>query len=130
HSAAACARRPAGSSQPPVASGQLLTDSQRQGAAALPKPAPPAASLRATDPPDCVRSIVAHEERAVGRPGDSDRTTPDTVLVNHEASEKVLIHSGGFAVLERHANDLVSGAERIVPGAVLRDEDAAAMLGR
>ena len=52
------------------------------------------------DPPDRVRRVVAHQQRAVLRHRDADRPAPHVPFIDHEAGEEVFVFTGRFAVLE------------------------------
>src|ERR1700730_945328 len=86
--------------------------------------APPA------DAPDCAVAVLGKDERAAFRLHHPDRPAPDRRIVDHEAGDEVFVFAGRHAVLHDRADDLVPGARRPVPGAVLGREDAALELGR
>src|SRR6266849_2500044 len=59
--------------------------------------------------------------------GDADRTSPDLIVVDHKASDKILVLTGRHAVLQADANDLVTGPLQAIPRAVLGGESVAAI---
>ena len=61
--------------------------------------------------------------------GDAHRTAPDIPVIDHETGEKIVVLAGRNPVIQTHADHLVGGARAPVPGAVLRGENIAAILG-
>jgi len=83
------------------------------------------------DSPDGVGAVVAYQQGAVGGYGGADGAAPDVAVGEDEAGEEILILAGGVAgLVQRNANDFVSGANGFVPGAVFGGKDVAAISGR
>src|ERR1700729_815333 len=83
------------------------------------------------DAPDGIRSVVRHQQRSVGRHGHSHRPPPNFAVVEHKASQEILIVAAGMACLvERNANHFIARARGTVPGTVLGGENVALIFGR
>src|SRR5205085_1064078 len=91
---------------------------------------PPSAPRRSAHAPDRVVAVLGEQLRAVLCRGDADRPAPYRRIVNDEAGDEVLVFAGRHAVVHDRADDLVAGAGRAIPGAVLGGKDAAAVFGR
>src|SRR5216683_2068168 len=78
--------------------------------------------------PDDLAAVIADQQGAV--PGDrhADGAAPDISIRRDEAGQEVLVLARRRAVAQGNANDLVAGALRAVPRAVLRGEDVAGIL--
>src|ERR1700747_3919747 len=63
--------------------------------------------------------VLAHQQRAVMGHGDADRAAPHRALVDDEPGEEILVLAGRHAVLGLDPDDLIAGALRAVPRAVL-----------
>src|ERR1700676_2460190 len=85
--------------------------------------------VTAADAPDRAVGLLRKDERAVFRLRHPDRPAPDRRVVDHEAGDEVFVFAGGHAVLHDRADDLVPGARRPAPGAVLGREGAALEIG-
>src|SRR5262249_34335999 len=82
----------------------------------------PAQGLLRAHPPDRAVAVLRNQQRAIARNGYADRPSPDLAIVDDKASDEILVLAGWLAVLETDADDLVTGALRPVPGAVLGRE--------
>src|SRR4051794_22423456 len=81
-------------------------------------------------PPDRPRAVIRHHQGPVLGHGHASRAAPDVALLGDEAHEEVFVLAGRLAVLHRDADDLVAGATRPVPRAVLGGEGLVAELLR
>ena len=70
------------------------------------------------DPPDRIISILANEERAVLRHGESNWTAPNISPGRNESGQKILVNTLWFTAIERDAHHLVARAFGSVPGTV------------
>src|SRR6516165_6452859 len=75
--------------------------------------------------PDRAVAVLADEQRAVARDRDADRPSPHRAIVDHEAGDKILVLAGGHAIAQPHADHLVAGALRSVPGTMIGGERVA-----
>ncbi len=82
--------------------------------------------------PDSVVAVLAEEQAAVFRDSDSDRAPPDFSFRRDEASDEVFVFAVRLAgrFVDGHADNLVSGAARLIPGAVERGEEVAFVFRR
>src|SRR5689334_9300963 len=62
--------------------------------------------------------------------GHADRPSPDFAVIDDKARDEVFVFAGRLAVFEADANDLVTGALRPVPGAMLGRESVATVFRR
>src|SRR6266852_5377743 len=81
------------------------------------------------DPPDRVRSVVAHQQRAIRTHRYAYRPSPHVAVREHEACQEVFVLAAGVAgLVQRHADYLVAHAHRLVPRAVLGGENVSLIL--
>src|SRR5271155_707654 len=86
---------------------------------------------RIADSPDRVRTVVADQQRTIGRHGHAYRTSPHVAIRQDEPGEEVFILAAGMSgLVQRHADHLIAHAHRSVPGAVLGRENVSLVLGR
>jgi len=81
----------------------------------------------------CARSCRWRPRTPGGRRpwrGDADRPPPHRGVADDEAGGEILVFAGRHAVLDDHADHLVSGALAAIPRAVLGGEDVAAVFRR
>src|SRR5580704_2558774 len=84
-----------------------------------------------TNTPYRARTIIAHQQRTIRRSRYTNRSSPDAFVVHDEPGKEVLILSARMtSLVQRHANDLVTGARRSVPGSMLGCEDVSFILRR
>src|SRR5438552_3992852 len=69
------------------------------------------------------------QNRAAARHAATDRPAPHRGVVDAEAGDEILVFAGRHAVFHESADDLVAGASRAVPGAVLGGKGAAVIFG-
>src|SRR4029078_12018936 len=81
------------------------------------------------DPPDRIRCVIGHQQRAVPRDRDAHRPSPHLAVGRDEAGQKDLVIAGRARPAHRHAKHAVAGAQRPVPRPVLGGEDVAVVLG-
>src|ERR1700682_2822710 len=83
-----------------------------------------ALSADVADPPDRVRAVVGHQQRAIERGGNAYGTAPYLTVREHESGQEVLVFSASLpGLVQRHADNLVAGANGLVPRAMLGGED-------
>src|SRR5688572_7228381 len=74
--------------------------------------------------------IVCDEQCAVASDGNTHGTSQRVAVLEHEPRQHVTRHAGWPAVDKRHEDHLVAASRLAVPGTVLTDEHALALLRR
>ena len=82
--------------------------------------------------PDHVLAVVGHEERAVCSHGYADHPAVDVLAggIGRESREKWRRRPAGDPVAKGNEDNLISAEHPAIPGAMLGDESATAILGR
>src|SRR5277367_3782274 len=85
---------------------------------------------RIRNPPNRAVGVLGNEQGPVIADSHADWAAPDLRVADREASRKVVVFSGRYAILHNHADDFISGPFRTVPRAVFCGKNVAAVFRR
>src|SRR5215469_13186847 len=116
------------STTPPCASSSKPSEAETNNRSSSPLPPPRIDSevlfSGVADSPDRIRAVVAYQQGSIRSQGDSYRTSPHVSIRQHKACQKIFIFAGRVSgLMQRHSNDLISGAHRLIPRPMLGGEN-------
>ena len=86
---------------------------------------------RAANPPDGPRTVVGHQQRAVGSNGDAHRAPPNVSIVNDKSRHEVLIFTARVtSLMQRYTYYFITHAHRAIPGSMFAGKDIALIVRR